>query len=85
MGEYNAIDWDSLRVRDPAEWAAKSQEFQMRQQELQQMGQHVGQQMAYQQEQMTQQEQGRAPATTVSGASSTDRSHSRVERRREDE
>ena len=56
MGEFNAIDWDSLRVRDPAEWAAKSQEFAMRQQELQQMGQQVGQQMAYQQEQTTQQE-----------------------------
>ena len=57
MGEFNAIDWDSLRVRDPAEWAAKTQEFQMRQQELQQMGQAVGQQMAYQNEQMAQQEQ----------------------------
>lgn len=57
MGEFNAIDWDALRVRDPAEWAAKTQEFQMRNQELQQMGQAVGQQMAAQQGQMTEQEQ----------------------------
>jgi len=57
MGEFNAIDWDALRVRDPAEWAAKTQELQMRQQELHQMGQAVGQQAAAQQGQMTEQEQ----------------------------
>ena len=57
MGEFSSIDWDALRVRDPAEWAAKQQEFQMRNQELQQMGQQVGQQMAQHQGQMTEQEQ----------------------------
>jgi hypothetical protein len=57
MSEFNAIDFDRLRVSDPAEWAAKQQEFQMRQAELQQMGQQVGQQMAQHQGQLTEQEQ----------------------------
>ncbi len=57
MAEYNAIDWDRLRVTDPAEWAAKTQEYQMRQSELQQLGQQVGQNMAFQKQQESQQEQ----------------------------
>jgi hypothetical protein len=51
MGEFNTIDWDRLRMTDPAEWAAKQQEFQYRQQELQQMGEAVGQQVSYQNQQ----------------------------------
>ena len=43
--EFQSIDWDRLRVTDPAEWAAKQQEFAQRNQELQQAGQMLGQQM----------------------------------------
>lgn len=50
--EFQSIDWERLRVTDPAEWAAKQQEFQQRNAELQQAGQMVGQRMREQQEQM---------------------------------
>jgi hypothetical protein len=50
--EFQSIDWDRLRVTDPAEWSAKQYEFQQRNQELQQAGQMVGQRMREQQEQM---------------------------------
>ena len=56
MAEFQSVDWDRLRVTDPAEWSAKQQEFQMRQQELNQAGQALGQQMRQAQEQMEQQE-----------------------------
>ena len=52
--EFQGVDWDRLRVTDPAEWAAKQQEFAQRNQELQQAGQMLGQQMRYQQEQQAQ-------------------------------
>ncbi len=52
--EFQSIDWDRLRVTDPAEWTAKQVEFQQRNQELQQAGQMLGQQMRAQQEQMAQ-------------------------------
>lgn len=50
--EFQSIDWDRLRVTDPAEWTAKQVEFQQRNQELQQAGQMLGQQMRAQQDQM---------------------------------
>ena len=56
MAEFQSVDWDRLRLSDPAEWAAKQQEFQMRQQELNQAGQALGQQMRQAQEQQEQQE-----------------------------
>jgi hypothetical protein len=52
--EFQSIDWDRLRVTDPAEWSAKQYEFQQRNQELQQAGMRLGQQMKAQQEQMSQ-------------------------------
>ena len=52
--EFQSIDWDRLRVTDPAEWAAKQQEFAVRNQELQQAGQMLGQQMRVQNEQLEQ-------------------------------
>ena len=52
--EFQGIDWDRLRVTDPAEWAAKQQEFAQRNQELQQAGQMLGQQMKAQQDQAAQ-------------------------------
>ena len=52
--EFQSIDWDRLRAQDPAEWAAKQQEFAQRNQELQQAGQMLGQQMRYEQEQQAQ-------------------------------
>jgi hypothetical protein len=48
--EFQSIDWERLRITDPAEWAAKQQEFAQRNQELQQAGQMLGQQMRAQQE-----------------------------------
>jgi len=57
MAEYQSVDWDRLRVTDPAEWTAKQVELQRTQQELQQAGQAVGQQLRYAQEQQGQQEQ----------------------------
>ena len=52
--DFQSVDWDRLRVTDPAEWAAKQQEFAQRNQELQQAGQMLGQQMRAQQEQQAQ-------------------------------
>jgi hypothetical protein len=52
--EFTGVDWDRLRVTDPAEWAAKQQEFAQRNQELQQAGQILGQQMRVQQEEQAQ-------------------------------
>jgi len=57
MGDFQSVDWDRLRATDPAEWAAKQQEFQMRQQELQQAGVAIGQQARMQSEQMSEREQ----------------------------
>ena len=52
--DFQSVDWDRLRVTDPAEWAAKQQEFAQRNQELQQAGQMLGQQMRAQQDQAAQ-------------------------------
>ncbi len=54
--EFQGIDWDRLRVTDPAEWTAKQREFEIRNHELQQAGQMLGQQMRAEQEQYSQQE-----------------------------
>ena len=48
--EFHSIDWDRLRVQDPAEWSAKQYEFQQRQQELTNAGQMLGQQMRQRQD-----------------------------------
>ena len=53
--EFQSVDWDRLRVTDPAEWTAKQVEFQQRQQELQQAGQMLGQQMRVQQDKQDEQ------------------------------
>lgn len=54
--EYQAIDWQTLRVTDPAEYAARLADFQQRQGKLQRMYQAVeqgrGEQQQKQQEQM---------------------------------
>jgi hypothetical protein len=52
--DFQSVDWDRLRVTDPAEWAAKQEEFKQRNAELQQAGQMLGHQMRQQQEQMAQ-------------------------------
>lgn len=54
MKEFQSVDWDRLRVTDPAEWAAKQQELAQRNQELSQAGQMLGQQMRAQNDQMAQ-------------------------------
>lgn len=50
--EFQSIDWERLRVTDPAEWTAKQVEFQQRNEELHQAGQMVGARMREQQAQM---------------------------------
>lgn len=37
LGEFQTVDWNSLRVNDPGEYAARVQEFQTRQQQLEQI------------------------------------------------
>jgi len=54
--EFRNIDWDRLRVTDPAEWTAKQREFEIRNQELHQAGQMLGQQMRVEQDRESQQE-----------------------------
>ena len=56
MQDFQGVDWDRLRVTDPAEWTAKQREFELRNQELQQAGVMLGQQMRAEQEQQSQQE-----------------------------
>jgi len=56
MQDFQGVDWDRLRVTDPAEWTAKQREFELRNQELQQAGVMLGQQMRSEQEQQSQQE-----------------------------
>ena len=54
--EFRNIDWDRLRVTDPAEWTAKQREFEIRNQELHQAGQMLGQQMRIEQDRESEQE-----------------------------
>ena len=54
--EFQSIDWDRLRVTDPAEWTAKQREFEIRNQELHQAGQMLGQQMRVEQDREEKQE-----------------------------
>jgi len=54
--DFQNIDWDRLRVSDPAEWTAKQREFEIRNQELHQAGQMLGQQMRIEQDREAQQE-----------------------------
>jgi hypothetical protein len=35
LGEYQAINWDQLRIADPAQWAVKQMDFQQRQAQIQ--------------------------------------------------
>ena len=56
MQDFQGVDFDRLRVTDPAEWVAKQREFELRNQELQQAGQMLGQQMRAEQEKQSQQE-----------------------------
>ena len=41
--EYNSIDWNALRVSDPAEWSAKQAEFKNREQEILQTRHQIAQ------------------------------------------
>jgi hypothetical protein len=51
MAEYNTVDWDALKVSDPARYLVTQQEYQQRQQQLHQAGQQLGEQMRNMQEQ----------------------------------
>lgn len=68
--EYQSIDWDRLRVTDPAEWTAKQHEFQQLQQQLHAAGSQVGQQMRQIQDQQDrEQQQWRAQTLTAERSS----------------
>jgi len=62
MGEYNSIDWNTLRTTDPAEYAALQTDYENRYKSIQQLKaqaananqQLQSEQMAKQQEQLTQ-------------------------------
>jgi hypothetical protein len=56
MQDFQNVDWDALRVTDPAEWTAKQREFEIRNQELHQAGQMLGQQMQMEQQRESEQE-----------------------------
>ena len=56
MQDFEGVDFERLRITDPAEWTAKQMEFQQRQQELQQAGQMLGEQMRVEQERQAQEE-----------------------------
>lgn len=54
MREFNAVDWQTLRVTDPAEYSARHHDFQARNNQLQGMLQNVQQQRAQQSQQSMQ-------------------------------
>ena len=69
MQDFQGVDFEKLRVTDPAEWTAKQMEYQQRQQELHQAGQQLGEQMRAQQQQQAQLEaQERAQTLEVERA-----------------
>ena len=43
LAEYNGIDWDSLRMTEPGEWAALQQQFNQRALQIQQVKDLAGQ------------------------------------------
>lgn len=43
--DYNSIDWDALRTRDPAQWTAMRQEYAEKAHRIQQAQELIGQQM----------------------------------------
>lgn len=55
LGEYQAVDWAKLRQENPAEFAAKQQEYGLQYQQLQQSKQQVAE-LAQQQQQIAAQE-----------------------------
>ncbi len=48
--EYNSVDWDGLRVQNPAEWSAKKQDFNDRVAQINQAKQQAGQSILQQQQ-----------------------------------
>jgi len=57
VADYQKVNWDDLRLTDPAEYAAKRQEFAERVQSIEWMKQQAGQVSAQQQEVQTQEQQ----------------------------
>jgi len=54
LAEYQGVDWNTLRFQNPAEWAAKSQEFNLKAAQIQQHLQNI--QSAQSQQQQEQQQ-----------------------------
>lgn len=46
LAEYNQIDWNTLRMTEPGEWAALQQQFQQRAQHIEQVKQMAGQEQS---------------------------------------
>lgn len=61
QGEYQRIDWNTLREEDPAEFAAKQSEFQQRNNEIQTALAQVVQYRQYEQQQEEAVERARLP------------------------
>lgn len=52
MGEYNAVNWNELRAVDPAEFAARKQEYNERFNQIQQLKRNVAQNLQSQKEEV---------------------------------
>lgn len=57
MSDYNRVDWETLRVQDPAEYAARQQDQSARYNQLQNLQQGIQQQYGASVQQQQQQEQ----------------------------
>ena len=53
VSEFDGIDWEALRVQNPAEYAAARQDFAARAQEVQLIKETVGQELTQQQQQVS--------------------------------
>jgi hypothetical protein len=57
VGEFQQIDWNALREQDPAEWAARRQNYQERMANLDRSKRELGARWQQQQEQFAQEQQ----------------------------
>lgn len=58
LAEYNSIDWNTLRLTEPGEWAALQQQYQQRATQIQQVKDLAGQEGTRLKQEQEQQQQG---------------------------
>jgi hypothetical protein len=59
MGEYNSIDWQRLRVENPAEYAAAIQDFKVREDKIKGIYTALEQEKTIEQQKLTEEQQGK--------------------------